>query len=136
MLGPTQARLTRVEKSLLQAYFRSVNYCRYNFVEHRTLIYVSGSLMQLCRASNCVPLNLIHILSIPQYVTYLKKNTPTQSIFRETLRWSVYKCSYIDSGALTPTIANAFFNVILTASIIATCAFVFSISSVNTFSAL
>ncbi|PNZ51060.1 hypothetical protein CD116_01740 [Staphylococcus schweitzeri] len=39
MLGP----LTRIEKSLLQAHFRSVNYCQYNFVEHRTLIYVSGS---------------------------------------------------------------------------------------------
>ncbi|PSM67828.1 hypothetical protein B9Y28_09265 [Staphylococcus aureus] len=36
MLGP----LTRIEKSLLQAHFRSVNYCQYNFVEHRTLIYV------------------------------------------------------------------------------------------------
>ncbi len=34
---------TRIEKSLLQAHFRSVNYCHYNFVEHRTLIYVSGS---------------------------------------------------------------------------------------------
>ncbi|EOR37439.1 hypothetical protein S103564_0160 [Staphylococcus aureus subsp. aureus 103564] len=45
---PTPARLTRIEKSLLQANFRSVNYCQYNFVEHRTLIYVSGSLMQLC----------------------------------------------------------------------------------------
>ncbi|ORO15095.1 hypothetical protein B8A01_09320, partial [Staphylococcus aureus] len=45
---PTPARLTRIEKSLLQAHFRSVNYCHYNFVEHRTLIYVSGSLMQLC----------------------------------------------------------------------------------------
>ncbi|CDR26038.1 pathogenicity island protein [Staphylococcus schweitzeri] len=41
---PTPARLTRIEKSLLQAHFRSVNYCQYNFVEHRTLIYVSGSL--------------------------------------------------------------------------------------------
>ncbi|NBL50759.1 hypothetical protein EON04_13530, partial [Staphylococcus aureus] len=41
---PTPARLTRIEKSLLQANFRSVNYCHYNFVEHRTLIYVSGSL--------------------------------------------------------------------------------------------
>ena len=37
---PTPARLTRIEKSLLQAHFRSVNYCQYNFVEHRTLIYV------------------------------------------------------------------------------------------------
>ncbi|MCL9693100.1 hypothetical protein AXF04_05300 [Staphylococcus aureus] len=27
-------------KSLLQVHFRSVNYCQYNFVEHRTLIYV------------------------------------------------------------------------------------------------
>ncbi|AVO68362.1 hypothetical protein C6V85_04160 [Staphylococcus aureus] len=36
VLGP----LTRIEKSLLQAHFRSVNYCQYNFVEHRTLIYV------------------------------------------------------------------------------------------------
>ncbi|OTG42127.1 hypothetical protein B7G60_09795 [Staphylococcus aureus] len=26
--------MTRIEKSLLQAYFRSVNYCQYNFVEH------------------------------------------------------------------------------------------------------
>ena len=26
--------LTRIEKSLLQAHFRSVNYCQYNFVEH------------------------------------------------------------------------------------------------------
>ncbi|MCL9690164.1 hypothetical protein AXF06_04495 [Staphylococcus aureus] len=25
---------TRIEKSLLQALFRSVNYCQYNFVEH------------------------------------------------------------------------------------------------------
>ncbi|WP_205350814.1 hypothetical protein, partial [Staphylococcus aureus] len=31
---PTPARLTRIEKSLLQAHFRSVNYCQYNFVEH------------------------------------------------------------------------------------------------------
>ncbi|ORO23565.1 hypothetical protein B7999_03575 [Staphylococcus aureus] len=30
LLGP----LTRIEKSLLQAHFRSVNYCQYNFVEH------------------------------------------------------------------------------------------------------
>ncbi|EOB7572252.1 TPA: hypothetical protein ACN2JR_002380, partial [Staphylococcus aureus] len=37
---PTPARLTRIEKSLLQAHFLSVNYCQYNFVEHRTLIYV------------------------------------------------------------------------------------------------
>ncbi|AGU61511.1 Hypothetical protein SAKOR_01371 [Staphylococcus aureus subsp. aureus CN1] len=36
MLGP----LTRIEKSLLQAHFCSVNYCQYNIVEHRTLIYV------------------------------------------------------------------------------------------------
>ncbi|PNZ50548.1 hypothetical protein CD116_03610, partial [Staphylococcus schweitzeri] len=34
---------TRIEKSLLQAHFRSVNYCQYNSLEHRTLIYVSGS---------------------------------------------------------------------------------------------
>ncbi|EFB50954.1 hypothetical protein CEQ34_000910 [Staphylococcus aureus] len=40
---PTPARLTRIEKSLLQAHFRSVNYCQYNFVEHRTLIYVPAS---------------------------------------------------------------------------------------------
>ncbi len=37
------ARLTRIEKSLLQAYFRSVNYCQYN-VNYRTFISVSGSL--------------------------------------------------------------------------------------------
>ncbi len=36
---PTPARLTRIEKSLLQAHFRSVNYCQYNIVEHRTLIW-------------------------------------------------------------------------------------------------
>ncbi|WP_215388553.1 hypothetical protein, partial [Staphylococcus aureus] len=36
---PTPARLTRIEKSLLQAHFRLVNYCQYNFVEHRTLIF-------------------------------------------------------------------------------------------------
>ncbi|ARH70739.1 hypothetical protein BZJ79_06750 [Staphylococcus aureus] len=36
VLGP----LTRIEKSLLQAHFRSVNYYQYNFVEHRILIYV------------------------------------------------------------------------------------------------
>ncbi|ORN88161.1 hypothetical protein B8A01_04370 [Staphylococcus aureus] len=36
LLGP----LTRIEKSLLQAHFHSVNYCQYNFVEHRILIYV------------------------------------------------------------------------------------------------
>ncbi|EFG56377.1 hypothetical protein SIAG_01175 [Staphylococcus aureus subsp. aureus EMRSA16] len=41
---PAPARLTRIEKSLLQAYFRSVNYCQYNFVEHGTLIYFPGSL--------------------------------------------------------------------------------------------
>ncbi|PGG76130.1 hypothetical protein CRU83_12935 [Staphylococcus aureus] len=35
LLGP----LTRIEKSLLQAHFRLVNYCQYNFVEHRTLIF-------------------------------------------------------------------------------------------------
>ncbi|TJX58839.1 hypothetical protein FAF16_01630 [Staphylococcus aureus] len=28
---------TRIEKSLLQAYFRSVNYCQYNIVVPRTL---------------------------------------------------------------------------------------------------
>ena len=67
-------------------------------------------------------------------MSHTYKNTPTQSIFRETLRWSVYKCSYIDSGALTPTIANAFFNVILTASIIATCAFVFQYHLLTLFS--
>ncbi|EFC03335.1 conserved hypothetical protein [Staphylococcus aureus A8117] len=39
-VGAPPARLTRIEKSLLQAHFRSVNYCQYNFVEHRTLIYV------------------------------------------------------------------------------------------------
>ncbi|PKQ98303.1 hypothetical protein CXY98_15060 [Staphylococcus aureus] len=33
-VGAPPARLTRIEKSLLQAYFRSVNYCQYNFVEH------------------------------------------------------------------------------------------------------
>ncbi|ENN63616.1 Protein of uncharacterised function (DUF3125) [Staphylococcus aureus] len=37
---PTPARLTRIEKILLQAHFLSVNYCQYNFVEHRTLISV------------------------------------------------------------------------------------------------
>ncbi|RZH70807.1 hypothetical protein EIG90_14890, partial [Staphylococcus aureus] len=88
-VGAPPARLTRIEKSLLQANFRSVNYCHYNFVEHRTLIYVSGSLMQLCRASNCVPLNLIHILSIPQYVTYLKKTLQHKVSF-EKLYVGVY----------------------------------------------
>ncbi|MQJ16855.1 hypothetical protein EI050_27655, partial [Escherichia coli] len=39
-VGAPPARLTRVGKSLLQAHFRSVNYCQYNIVEHRTLIYV------------------------------------------------------------------------------------------------
>ena len=43
---------------------------------------------------------------------------------------------YIVSGADTPTNANELRNVILTASIRATCAFVFSVSSDNTFSAL
>ncbi|AMQ80929.1 hypothetical protein CKU_2209 [Staphylococcus aureus] len=28
---------------MLQAHFRSVNYCQYNIVEHRTLIYVPAS---------------------------------------------------------------------------------------------
>ncbi|SCU16440.1 Protein of uncharacterised function (DUF3125) [Staphylococcus aureus] len=42
---PTPARLTRIEKSLLQAHFRSVNYCQYNFVEHRTLIYVQACII-------------------------------------------------------------------------------------------
>ncbi|EYJ25155.1 hypothetical protein V327_01403, partial [Staphylococcus aureus F29450_091412] len=32
MLGP----LTRVEKSLLQAHFHSVNYCQYNIIDPRT----------------------------------------------------------------------------------------------------
>ena len=41
---PTPARLTRIEKSLLQAYFHSVNYCQYNIVNYRTFISVSGSL--------------------------------------------------------------------------------------------
>ncbi|EVF81719.1 hypothetical protein T847_01217 [Staphylococcus aureus MISS6027] len=41
---PTPARLTRIEKSLLQAHFRSVNYCQYNIVNYRTFISVSGSL--------------------------------------------------------------------------------------------
>ncbi|CDR26339.1 Protein of unknown function (DUF3125) [Staphylococcus schweitzeri] len=44
---PTPARLTRIEKSLLQAHFRSVNYCQYNFLEHRTFIYVSASKVKL-----------------------------------------------------------------------------------------
>ncbi len=44
---PTPARMTRIEKSLLQAHFRSVNYCQYNFVEHRTLIYVPVFLSML-----------------------------------------------------------------------------------------
>ncbi|OYP87796.1 hypothetical protein ATC21_03830 [Staphylococcus aureus] len=43
LLGP----LTRIEKSLLQAHFRSVNYSQYNFVKHRTLIYVPASLKKL-----------------------------------------------------------------------------------------
>ncbi len=38
------ARLTRIEKSLLQAYFHSVNYCQYNIVNYRTFISISGSL--------------------------------------------------------------------------------------------
>ncbi|TLV16860.1 hypothetical protein FFY28_00945 [Staphylococcus aureus] len=50
MLGPRQlahyCKLTFRQllcwgpKSLLQAHFRSVNYCQYNFVEHITLIYI------------------------------------------------------------------------------------------------
>ncbi|EES92584.1 hypothetical protein HMPREF1625_00904 [Staphylococcus aureus 880] len=36
--------MTRIEKSLLQAYFHSVNYCQYNIVNYRTFISVSGSL--------------------------------------------------------------------------------------------
>lgn len=40
---PTPARLTRVEKSLLQAHFHSVNYCQYNIIDPRTLIYVLSS---------------------------------------------------------------------------------------------
>ncbi|AFH70557.1 hypothetical protein D3233_11725 [Staphylococcus aureus] len=39
VLGP----LTRVEKSLLQAHFHSVNYCQYNIIDPRTLIYVPSS---------------------------------------------------------------------------------------------
>ncbi|EFG44496.1 hypothetical protein SMAG_01895 [Staphylococcus aureus A8819] len=46
MLGP----LTRIEKSLLQVHFRSVNYCQYNFVEHRTLIYVPACLSFMSRS--------------------------------------------------------------------------------------
>ncbi|WP_076687855.1 hypothetical protein, partial [Staphylococcus argenteus] len=37
------ARLTRIEKSLLQAHFHSVNYCQYNIIELRTLFYVPSS---------------------------------------------------------------------------------------------
>ncbi|GAB5660878.1 hypothetical protein JMUB7490_05180 [Staphylococcus aureus] len=47
---PTTARLTRIEKSLLQVHFRSVNYCQYNFVEHRTLIYVPACLSFMSRS--------------------------------------------------------------------------------------
>ncbi|HHO6680017.1 TPA: hypothetical protein ACRVOZ_002011, partial [Staphylococcus aureus] len=47
---PTPARLTRIEKSLLQAHFRSVNYCQYNFVEHRTLIYFPACLSFMSRS--------------------------------------------------------------------------------------
>ncbi|TLV63509.1 hypothetical protein FFY12_13260 [Staphylococcus aureus] len=43
-VGAPPARLTRIEKSLLQAHFHSVNYCQYNFVEHRTLNYVPACL--------------------------------------------------------------------------------------------
>ncbi|QCQ30010.1 hypothetical protein M013TW_03530 [Staphylococcus aureus subsp. aureus M013] len=43
-VGAPPARLTRIEKSLLQAYFHSVNYCQYNIVNYRTFISVSGSL--------------------------------------------------------------------------------------------
>ncbi|WP_205008095.1 hypothetical protein, partial [Staphylococcus aureus] len=35
--------LTRVEKSLLQAHFHSVNYYQYNIIDPRTLIYVPSS---------------------------------------------------------------------------------------------
>ncbi|MCE3360706.1 hypothetical protein, partial [Staphylococcus aureus] len=41
---------TRIEKSLLQVHFRSVNYCQYNFVEHRTLIYVPACLSFMSRS--------------------------------------------------------------------------------------
>ncbi|RDE29231.1 hypothetical protein DV915_12445, partial [Staphylococcus aureus] len=41
LLGPR----TRSEKCLLQVHFRSVNYCQFNFVEHRTLIYVQASFL-------------------------------------------------------------------------------------------
>ncbi|AVS02463.1 hypothetical protein AXF06_00595 [Staphylococcus aureus] len=41
---PTPARLTRVEKSLLQAHFHSVNYCQYNIIDPRTLIYLPSSI--------------------------------------------------------------------------------------------
>ncbi|PTY75115.1 hypothetical protein B1T42_02115, partial [Staphylococcus aureus] len=40
VLGP----LTRVEKSLLQAHFHSVNYCQYNIIDPRTLIYLPSSI--------------------------------------------------------------------------------------------
>ncbi|PNZ49745.1 hypothetical protein CD116_06395 [Staphylococcus schweitzeri] len=41
MLGArTPASVTRIEKSLLPAYFHSVNYCQYNIVAPRTLIYI------------------------------------------------------------------------------------------------
>ncbi|SCT70481.1 Protein of uncharacterised function (DUF3125) [Staphylococcus aureus] len=54
---PTPARLTRIEKSLSQAHFRSVNYCQYNFVEHRTLIYVPACFLLV--------LNSLSILKSP-----------------------------------------------------------------------
>ncbi|PSH87906.1 hypothetical protein C7K03_06880 [Staphylococcus aureus] len=41
---PTPARLTRVEKSLLQAHFHSVKYCQYNIIDPRTLIYLPSSI--------------------------------------------------------------------------------------------
>ncbi len=71
---PTPARLTRIEKSLLQAHFRSVNYCQYNFVAHRTLIYVPACIMTYI----CEIKKPEHIENSPIYsnlkVTYITIN--------------------------------------------------------------
>ncbi|BCN87753.1 hypothetical protein SASK131_06100 [Staphylococcus argenteus] len=51
--GAPPARLTRIEKSLLQAHFHSVNYCQYNIIDSRTLIYVPACMHKFY---SCIPI--------------------------------------------------------------------------------
>ncbi|PNY93404.1 hypothetical protein CD033_06595 [Staphylococcus argenteus] len=49
--GAPPARLTRIEKSLLQAHFHSVNYCQYNIID--SMIYVPDCMHKFY---SCIPI--------------------------------------------------------------------------------